>query len=112
MIFPQIKLVIISNFIYLCAQITIVMEQNYNEIANHTIAKMRYSFRKGYMKVSLQDKNSVRAELMQILGITDMTYFSRILNKGIPNISLLKYQTITQAFARRGITDVWTTEEI
>ena len=109
--FSQIKLVIISIFIYLCAQITIDMEQNYNEIVNPAIEKMRYCFRKGYMKVSLQDKNTVRAELMQILGITDMTYFSRILNKGVPNISLLKYQAITQAFARRGITDVWTTEE-
>lgn len=87
------------------------MKRKYNKIANPTIAKIRYCFLKGYMKVSLQDKNEVRAELMQILGITDMTYFSRILNKGVPNISLMKYQAITQAFARRGIIDIWETKE-
>ena len=88
------------------------MEQNYIVLVKNTIAKKRYSFRKGYMKVSLQDKNEVRAELMFILGITDMSYFSRILNNGVPNISLPKYEAINQAFARRNITEVWDITEL
>ena len=76
-----------------------------------TIAKTRYSFKKGFMQVSIGEKNAVKKELMGILGITGKTYFSTILNAGIPNISITKYNAITQAFARRGITDVWTTEE-
>ena len=63
------------------------------------------------MQVSIGEKNAVKKELMGILGITGKTYFSTILNAGILNISITKYNAITQAFARRGITDVWTTEE-
>ena len=32
-------------------------------------------------------------------------------NKGIVNIRLPHYEAINHIFARRGITDVWTTEE-
>ena len=46
------------------------MSQMYNNLANLAIAKTRYSFRKGYMKVSLEDKNDVRQEIMDLLGIT------------------------------------------
>lgn len=87
------------------------MSQMYNNLANLAIAKTRYSFRKGYMKVSLEDKNDVRQEIMYLLGITSLTYFSRVLNDGIVNIRLPHYEAITHIFARRGITDVWTTEE-
>ena len=48
---------------------------------------------------------------MQVLGISRLTYFSVVLNKGIVNISLPRYEAINHIFARRGITDVWTTEE-
>ena len=83
----------------------------YKEIGKTTIAKTRYSFKKGFMQVSIGEKNAVKKELMGILGITGKNYFSTILNAGILNISITKYNAITQAFARRGITDVWTTEE-
>lgn len=83
----------------------------YNNLSNSAIAKTRYSFRKGYMKVSLEDKNAVRQELMELLGITSMTYFSRVLNCGIINIRLPFYEAINQVFLKRNITDVWTTEE-
>lgn len=83
----------------------------YNNLAKQTIAKTRYSFRKGYMKVSLEDKDKVRLELMEVLGITSLTHFSRVLNKGIQNIRLPHYEAITRIFARRNITEVWTVEE-
>ena len=87
------------------------MEQMYNNLAKKTIAKTRYKFRKGYLQVNLGDKKAVQQELMQVLGTSDRAYFSQLLNKGIVNISLPRYEAITHIFARRGITDVWTTEE-
>lgn len=84
----------------------------YNSNSNPTIAKIRYKFRKGYLQVSLVDKKELRQELMQVLGISRLTYFSVVLNKGIVNISLPRYEAINHIFARRGITDIWETEEI
>ena len=84
----------------------------YNSNLTTTIAKKRYSFRKGYLKVSLEEKNNLRKELMDILGISRLTYFSTILNSGITDISLPKYELINQAFARRNITDVWDITEL
>ena len=87
------------------------MEQMYKNYRKTTIAKIRYKFRKGYLQVSLAEKNEVRKELMQALGTLDKAYFSQLMNGGIVNISLPRYEAITHIFARRGITDVWTTEE-
>lgn len=101
----------IEIVLYICSIISNHTEQMYKEIGKTTIAKTRYSFKKGYMQVSIGDKDTIKKELMDILGITGRTYFSTILNAGITDISMTKYQAITQAFARRGITDVWTTEE-
>ena len=83
----------------------------YKEIGKTAIAKTRYSFKKGFMQVSIGEKSAVKNELMKVLGITGRTYFSTVLNAGIMDISISKYQAITHLFARRGITDVWTTEE-
>ena len=83
----------------------------YKEIGKTAIAKTRYSFKKGFMQVSVGEKSAVKNELMKVLGITGRTYFSTVLNAGIMDISISKYQAITHLFARRGITDVWTTEE-
>ena len=63
------------------------------------------------MKISLEDKNEVRKEIMEILGISSLTHFSRVLNGGVINIRLPHYEAITRLFAKRNITDVWTTEE-
>lgn len=89
-----------------------IMEQMYNNVRKSTIAKIRYRFRRGYLQVSLADKNEVRQELMQALGTQDKAYFSQLMNGGIVNISLPRYESINHIFARRGITDVWETEEI
>lgn len=79
----------------------------YKKHRKATIAKTRYSFKKGYLQVSIGEKEKVREELKEILGINGRTYFSTILNSGIVDISLPKYELINQAFARRNITDVW-----
>lgn len=89
-----------------------IMEQMYNNVRKSTIAKIRYRFRRGYLQVSLADKNEVRQELMQALGTQDKAYFSQLMNGGIVNIRLPHYEAINHIFARRGITDVWDTEEI
>lgn len=84
----------------------------YKKHRKTAIAKIRYSFKKGYLQVPIGEKEKVRDELKNILGISGRTYFSTILNSGIENISLPKYEAINQAFARRNITDVWDITEL
>lgn len=84
----------------------------YKKNREREIAKMRYSFKKGYLQVPICEKEKLREELKNILGITGRTYFSTILNSGIVDISLTKYELINQAFARRNITNVWDITEL
>ena len=84
----------------------------YKKDGKTAIAKTRYSFKKGYMQVSIGEKEKLREELKSILGISSRTYFSTILNSGIIDISLPKYELINQAFARRNITDIWDITEL
>ena len=84
----------------------------YKKDGKTTIAKTRYSFKKGYLQVPIGEKGKVQEELRRILGISGRTYFSTILNYGIVDISLPKYELINQAFARRNITDVWDITEV
>ena len=84
----------------------------YKKRRKETIAKTRYSFKKGYLQVPIGEKEKMREELKNILGISGRTYFSTILNSGIVDISLPKYDLINQAFARRNITDVWDITEL
>ncbi len=88
------------------------MEQNYNKVREKKIAKIRYRFKRGYLQVTLSDKAEVQRELMELIGTTDRAYLSRVLRDGFINISLPRYEAINHIFARRGITDVWETEEI
>ena len=100
----------LDNYIF-AATIKITMEQMYNNLQKKAIAKIRYKFKKGYLQVSLADKKEVQRELMQVFGTESKVYFSQLLNIGIVNIRLPHYEAINHIFARRGITDVWTTEE-
>ena len=84
----------------------------YKKRRKETIAKTRNSFKKGYLQVPIGEKEKMREELKNILGISGRTYFSTILNSGIVDISLPKYDLINQAFARRNITDVWDITEL
>lgn len=84
----------------------------YKEITTKAIAKKRYSFRKGYLQVTLKDRDELREELKRILRITQRSYFYSVMNSGILDISLPRYEAINQAFARRNITDVWDITEL
>ncbi len=84
----------------------------YKKRVKKAIAETRYSFKKGYLQVPIGEKEKMREELKNILGISGRSYFSTILNAGIANISLPKYEMINQAFARRNITDVWDITEV
>lgn len=79
----------------------------YGKIGKETIAKTRYSFKKGYLQVTIAQKHEVREKLMKVLGITRLTYFSSILNAGITDIGISKYKGISDVFNEYGITDVW-----
>ena len=97
-------------FSFLC--IETIFRQMYNTDSKLTIAKTRYKFRKGYLQVSLADKKELRQELMQVLGISSLPYFSVILNSGIIDVSLPRFEAVNKIFARRNITDVWEITEI
>ena len=84
----------------------------YKENTTKAIAKKRYSFRKGYLQVTLKDRDELREELKKILRITQRSYFYNVMNNGIIDISLPRYEAINQAFARRNITDVWDITEL
>ena len=84
----------------------------YKENTTKAIAKKRYSFRKGYLQVTLKDRDELREELKNILRITQRSYFYNVMNSGIIDISLPRYEAINQAFARRNITDVWDITEL
>ena len=84
----------------------------YKENTTKAIAKKRYSFRKGYLQVTLKDRDELREELKSILRITQRSYFYSVMNGGIIDISLPRFEAINQAFARRNITDVWDITEL
>ena len=84
----------------------------YRENTTKAIAKKRYSFRKGYLQVTLKERDELREELKSILRITQRSYFYSVMNAGIIDISLPRYEAINQAFARRNITDVWDITEL
>lgn len=86
------------------------MEQMYEENGKKTIAKKRYYFKKGYTQVTLAQKEEVRQQLMSALGISRLNYFSSILNKGIVDISMSKYESINTVFQEYGINEVWEIE--
>ena len=88
------------------------MQQMYKENTTKAIAKKRYSFRKGYLQVTLKDRDELREELKKILRITQRSYFYNVMNNGIVDISLPRFEAINQAFARRNITDVWDITEL
>lgn len=88
------------------------LQQMYNKIRTSAIAKKRYSFKKGYLQVSLEEKDNLKAELLSVLNNPSRSYFSMKLNKGIIDISVTLYTAITAVFNKYGITDCWTIEEI
>lgn len=79
----------------------------YGKIGKKAIAKTRYSFKKGYLQVTIAQKHEVREKIMKVLGITRLTYFSSIMNAGIVDISISKHKGITDVFKEYGIFNIW-----
>ena len=79
----------------------------YNKTRTSAIAKKRYYFKKGYRQVTIAQKDEVRKNLMDALGITRYTYFSHLLNSGIVDITMSKYEIITDILQRYGAVDIW-----
>ena len=76
----------------------------YNKTRTSAIAKKRYSFKKGYLQVSLEDKDKLKSDLT--------SYFSKKLNAGIIDISVTLFSAITEVFKKYDITDCWTIEDM
>ncbi len=81
----------------------------YNKIETKPITKKRYFFRKGYVQLRMEQKVEAREKLIEALKIRSNTYFSSLLNNGILDITIYKYDLVTAIFAEYGITDVWDT---
>ena len=79
----------------------------YKEIETPAIAKKRYYFNRQDRQVTIAQKDEVRKNLMDALGITRYTYFSHLLNSGIVDITMSKYEIITYILQRYGAVDIW-----
>ena len=66
----------------------------YNKTRTCAIAKKRYSFKKGYLQVSLEEKDKLKNDLKVVLNNPSRSYFSK------------------NVFQKYGITDCWTIEDI
>ncbi len=83
----------------------------YKKQPKTAIAKTRYSFKKGWSQISIGEKKKVEGELRKALNINGGTYFSTILNRGIYDISVPRYEAINEVFNKRGITEIWTVQK-
>lgn len=84
----------------------------YNKSRTCAIAKKRYSFKKGYLQVSLEEKDKLKSDLIEVLNNPSRSYFSRKLNNGIIDISVTLFSAITAVFEKYDIKDCWTIEDI
>lgn len=84
----------------------------YDNSITPAIAKKRYSFKKGYLQISLAKKSALKADLMVVLNNPSKFYFSTKLNKGIIDISVTLYEAISKVFASYDITDCWEITEM
>ncbi len=57
--------------------------------------------------MTIGQKDEVRKKLMSALCITRYTYFSHLLNNGIVDITMSKYEVITAILQKYGVTDIW-----
>ena len=83
-----------------------LLQQMYNKTRTPAIAKKRY------LQVSLEDKDKLKSDLIQVLNNPSRSYFSKKLNAGIVDISVTLFSAITDVFKKYDITDCWTIEEI
>lgn len=65
------------------------------------------AFRKGLSEVRVKDVPEVKAELMEILGVTTKQSFIRYANGNVANLDVEKARKIEALFERYGVVDCW-----
>lgn len=66
--------------------------------------KLNYSFLPGTQKVSKENYNNLKSDLMKVLGCQSSQYYYRK-RKCIPNIAAHQKEAVENIFAKYGITD-------
>ena len=66
---------------------------------------MKYSFRKGYRQLTIDEAPAVREEIIDKLGIKRTAFYSRLRGEVEPKVS--EYLTIERIFKKRGISEIW-----
>lgn len=91
----------------------IILIQMYNLNETKQITKKRYFFKTGYLQLPLGAKAEAREDLIKALRIKGASYFSYILNHGIVDITIYKYELITAIFEKYGVVkNVWSTIDV
>lgn len=65
------------------------------------------AFRKGLSEVRVKDVPEVKAELMEILGVTTKQSFIRYADGKVANLDVEKARRIEALFGRYGVVDCW-----
>ena len=66
----------------------------------------KWSFRKGYDQLMYKDRNKVRSEIMEILGLsTPQSFYLRLSGKIVSKLN--EAEAIEAVFAKYSITEVW-----
>ena len=65
----------------------------------------KYSFKKGYQKLSQSNAVKFRKELIKELGITRASFYPRMRGEVEPKVS--EYKLINKLFKKYGISDIW-----
>ncbi|MBQ3812859.1 MAG: hypothetical protein II841_04765 [Bacteroidales bacterium] len=77
-----------------------------NEIQNTTTATQK-SFRKGLRELRVKDVAPVKAQLLEILGVTSKQSFIRYADGKVANLDVEKARKIETLFALYGVTECW-----
>jgi hypothetical protein len=75
-----------------------------NETKTQTTTR---AFRKGLSEVRVKDVPAVKAEIMDILGVTTKQSFIRYADGKVANLDVEKARRIEAVFARYGIENCW-----
>ena len=75
-----------------------------NETKTQTTTR---AFRKGLSEVRVKDVPAVKAEIMDILGVTTKLSFIRYADGKVANLDVEKARKIEAVFARYGIENCW-----
>lgn len=78
-----------------------------NENKNRQHAQCVRAFRRGLSNLKVKDVDAVRAEIMEVLGVTTRQSFLRYANGDAVRLDIDAARRIEEIFARRGVRDCW-----